>query len=523
MAGAPLSAGDLRNAIERREVIPYFQPIVELRSGRLWGFEMLGRWQHAEQGLISPGRFIPLAESSGLMDPLSDLLAEQAFEFLGARFPRHLTLSINVTPAQMRDRSLPARIGAAAKRAGFPAGQLIVEITETALLSDLKAAVAIANDFKAQGIKLALDDFGTGYSSLGYLNSLPLDEIKIDQSFVRAMNDQKESRKIAAAVAGLGQSLGLTTVAEGIEEKTHSDMLFYLGCELGQGYLYSRPVPTREVPGLIERDSLSSPPTSPLLAKEMAAQLEVAPALRLAQLQAIYDSAPVGLCFLDRDLRYVSINKQFTDLAPNSPLPRLGRTVEEVVEPVTYARVRSYLQRALAGQASYNVEVPLSSSEDGSPPKTVLMFCHPVFDEANEVVGVSVAIRDITSQKHIEQDLLHHKDHYRIPLELSSNYPFTADPQGNISWFETRGLTGAGMDELLGQGWQKIVHPDDLPALDEKWASDLRTGTQHEHKFRIRMADGTWRWTRSRAAPRRDEDGKIVGWYGLLEEISDHK
>lgn len=399
MAAATLSAEDLRTAIEHREVVPYFQPIVELRSGRLWGFEMLGRWQHPEWGMIPPSQFIPLAETSGLMDRLSATLAEQAFESLSPIFPRHLTLSINVTPAQMRDRFLPKRIQAATDRTKFPASQLVVEITETALLKNLETAVAIANDFKAQGIKLALDDFGTGYSSLGYLNSLPLDEIKIDQSFVRGMNEHRESRKIAAAVAGLGQSLGLTTIAEGIEQKTHSDMLFYLGCELGQGYLYSRPIPIREVPMMIEKAALSSPPTSPLLAKEMAAQLEVAPALRLAQLQAIYDSAPIGLCFLNKELRYVSINKQFTDLAPNSVVPRLGRTVEEI-QPLIFPKVEPYLRRALAGEATYNVEVALPPSANAPAGRTVLMFCHPVFDEASEVVGVSVAIRDITSYKH---------------------------------------------------------------------------------------------------------------------------
>jgi EAL domain-containing protein (putative c-di-GMP-specific phosphodiesterase class I) len=226
MTAQTFSPADLQNAIERGEVVPYFQPIVELRSGELWGFEMLARWLHPQLGMIPPYQFIPLAETSGLMDPLCESVTKQAYEALMPNFPAHLSLSVNVAPTQMRDRSLSTRILSWMESAGFPPSQLIVEITETALFHDFDVAVAVANDLKDKGIRLALDDFGTGYSSLKYLNSLPLDEIKIDQSFISSMNERRDSRKIAAAVAGLGQSLGLTIVAEGVEENIHADICF---------------------------------------------------------------------------------------------------------------------------------------------------------------------------------------------------------------------------------------------------------------------------------------------------------
>jgi PAS domain S-box-containing protein len=384
----------------------------------------------------------------------------------------------------------------------------------------MEVVIGVANDLKALEIKIGLDDFGTGYSSLRYLNSLPLDEIKIDQSFVRAMNENRESRKIAAAVAGLGQSLSLTTVAEGVEDKSHADMLFYLGCELGQGYFFGRPAPASEARAVMAKERLAPPPSSPLLAREMAHHLEVIPALRLAQLQAIYDSVPEGLCFLDKDLRYVSVNKRFTELAPTTLGPLLGRKVEEV-HPFVYAQVGSYLRRALAGEPSYNVEVDSPRAAFPTESGTVIMYSQPVRDEANEIVGVSVAIRDITAFKRIEQELQEKKDHYQIPLEMNASYPFTADPQGNLTWGDPRGLLGLSPKDILGQGWQRIVHPDDLNRVERQWSSDLQTGIPHDIEFRALKADGTWHWFRSHAAPRRSETGEILGWYGLLEDVDD--
>ena len=322
---------------------------------------------------------------------------------------------------------------------------------------------------------MALDDFGTGYSSMHYLKSLPLDEIKIDRSFVSSMNEQRDSRKIAAAVAGLGQSRGLTVVAEGVEENIQADICFYLGCDLAQGYLYSRPVPATDVPSIIANPTLSSPPRSPLLSKDMATHLEVSPALRLAHLMAIYDSAPLGLCFLDKDLRFVSSNERYVEVAP-SVNPPLGRTIDEV-QPLIFAKIGSYLRRAQTGERSYNVEVlnPIF------PNRTMLVFCEPVRDEANEIVGVCVALRDITAYKQLEEDLLEHKEHYQLPIDLNSTYPFTTNPDGQINGLKRAGLTDFAWRrhaEWAGSGlcirrtfteWKRAGRPIFVRGLNTKW------------------------------------------------------
>jgi EAL domain-containing protein (putative c-di-GMP-specific phosphodiesterase class I) len=236
---------DLRSAIDNQEIVPWFQPIVDLRTGLLSGFEVLARWRHPQRGIVLPTEFIPLAERTALIGPLMDVLLVQACE-AAAAFPGHLTLSVNVSPLQLRDRLLPEQMQGAMERGGFSFQKLIVEITESALVPNLDLATSIAKELKALGAQLALDDFGTGYSSLRHLQTLPFDKIKIDASFVQSMMSQRESRKIVAAVVGLGLSLGLETVGEGIEEKEQADLLFSLGCDLGQGWWYGRPMPATE-------------------------------------------------------------------------------------------------------------------------------------------------------------------------------------------------------------------------------------------------------------------------------------
>jgi EAL domain-containing protein (putative c-di-GMP-specific phosphodiesterase class I) len=205
----------------------------------------------------------------------------------------------------LSDPGLPGLIQAAAGRHSFPLQQLTVEITESALLNNLECARKIDCEIREMGCHLALDDFGTGYSSLRHLQALPFSKLKIDRSFVKAMTDERESRKIVAAVVGLGHSLDMACVAEGIETEEQTDMLLRLGCELGQGWLFGRPLPAEHIPEMI-----AAVPRA--LSNWVATQqftitvscLDALPAQRLAQLQAIYDGAPVGLCFVDRNFRY---------------------------------------------------------------------------------------------------------------------------------------------------------------------------------------------------------------------------
>ncbi len=385
-------------------LVPCFQAVTDLQTGQIAGFEVLARWQHPEFGLILPANFISLAEEHGLIGALSEQVFCKAFRF-GAQLPPGLFLAVNVSPIQLRDWGLAQRVRGWAEEAGFLLSRVTIEITESALLDNLEQARTIAVELKELGCRLALDDFGTGYSSLLHLQALPFDKLKIDRSFVKSMLLARESRKIVAGVIGLAHSLDLVTVAEGIETEEQAKMLLTLGCQLGQGWFYGRPGPVDAA-----LMCLSDPPRalsiqSAVNEAEMAVRtLEGRPAERLAQLQAIYDGAPVGLCFLDTKLRYVSINRRLAEMNRVPVAAHLGRTVAEIHQD-NYVNFEPYLLRALGGEAIHGVEVVRGPSRTGGPTEYNLASYQPARDEAGEVIGVSIAVIDITSLKRAEEEL----------------------------------------------------------------------------------------------------------------------
>ena len=244
--------GELRQAVANDLIIPHFQPLVDMSTERLIGFEMLARWPHPIRGMVSPAEFIPIAEDTGLIGPMTDCLLRRAC-CIAMTWPPDILLACNVSPLQLRDRGLPAMVRAALDHSGLPPHRLELEITESALVGDLDLARDLLNELKALGVRLALDDFGTGYSSLRHLNMLPFDKLKIDAGFVGAMASNMESRKIVAAVVGLGHSLGMVTVAEGVEEPETAALLRDLGCDIGQGWLFGRPGPAAAASTLLQR------------------------------------------------------------------------------------------------------------------------------------------------------------------------------------------------------------------------------------------------------------------------------
>ena len=522
-------ASDLRRALETDEIVPYFQPLVELRTGLLRGFEALARWQHPQRGLIAPNEFIPLAEKSGLHGILTGKLLTAVFT-AAKDIPDHLTLSVNISLTQLTDLTLPKHVFAAAHQASFPLHRLVLEITESALIGNTEHAARIANELKEQGSRLALDDFGTGYSSLRHLQLLPFDELKIDASFVRSMTHTRESRKIAAAIIGLGNSLSLTTVAEGVENQTIADMLLWLGCDIGQGWLYGRPVPPAQLPEVLaERLDSPLPPSSPEDSSastnaNLPLRLEALPTQRLAQLNAIYDGAPVGLCFLDRNLRFVSVNKRLAEMHNLPVASHLGRHISEII-PEKFAQCEPYLLRALDGEPYAGLEIRFPDPRRPGTMRTFLISYQPARDEVDEVIGISVSVVDITARKTAEEALAESEDHYRHTVELNPQVPWTANPDGSILDVSQRGelLTGLSKQEMLGDGWLRVLHPDDLERTIHAWQESVRTGHPLDIEYRILHHDIGWRWMRSRASPRRGEDGEIIRWYGTVEDIDDHK
>src|SRR6202048_3905430 len=336
---------DLRRGIESGEIVPYYQPLTELRTGQLIGFEVLARWKHPLRGMVPPDEFIRMAEDAGCIGQLMEKVLLQSFTGM-RQLPEYLRLSINVSAIQLRDRTLRRQVSLAAEEVGFSLQRLTVEITESALVGNVEHARTITEELKALGVRIAIDDFGTGYSSLRHLHALPFDEIKVDRTFVQTMLSRRESRKIVAAIIGLGQSLGLTTVAEGVEDEAQADMLQWLGCDLAQGFLYGRPVSGARLERFVQeqkkmvRREVGRPPNP----EDTTFQMDALPSQRLSQLQAIYDGAPVGLCFVDRNERYVSLNKRLAEMNRAPIVAHLGRTVAEMI-PEFYVFLGPYIKR----------------------------------------------------------------------------------------------------------------------------------------------------------------------------------
>lgn len=518
-----LAEADLHRAIAEDELRPAFQPLIEMRTGQLSGFEVLARWNHRELGEIAPDEFIPEFERSGLIDDLSRILLEKAFAVPLFR-ERNLGLAINISPHQLLESKLAERLAEVASRFIFPLDRLTIEITESALLDDLDRAEAVARELKSLECRLALDDFGTGYSSLRHLHALPFDELKIDRSFVSSVIEKRESRKIVAAVVGLGNSLGLTTVAEGVETEEQANMLVWLGCDLGQGWLYGRPAPARDLPQVVAAIKPIESAVLPMFSGDgTLTSLAAQPAERLSQLQAVYDGAPVGLCFLDRKMRYVSLNRRLAQLNGVPAIDHIGKSVAEVI-PHVFPMVEPFIQRALDGEPVIGVEVHKPGTHRGEG-DTLLISYQPARDEGGEVLGVSVAIMDITGRKRTEAALKESEDHYRHMFELNPHVLWVLNDKGEVieaspNW---EAYTGQTDDEALGNGWMKMLHPDDVEPTLMAIEHTLKTGDPIDVEYRVRAPGGEWRWMRSRGAPRFLPSGKVVGVYGVVEEVHAQK
>ena len=238
--------GELRQAIETEQITPFYQPLVNLRTGRIFGFEALARWKRSNGEHIAPDVFIAVAEETGLITPLFERLLRRACQD-AMRWPDHMVLSFNVYPEQMEDRLLAARNLNILKETALAPERLEIEITENALIEDPDLAASTMESLHEAGIQIALDDFGTGYSNLSQLARFKFDKIKIDKSFVANCTTDERQEKIIQAMLGLSRSLHVKTTVEGVEDNRQLAYFLSHGCDIGQGYLFGKAMPAGEV------------------------------------------------------------------------------------------------------------------------------------------------------------------------------------------------------------------------------------------------------------------------------------
>jgi diguanylate cyclase (GGDEF)-like protein len=237
---------DLRRALPAGEFELYYQPVVNLASNEISGFEALIRWNHPRHGLVAPAKFIPLAEEIGFIVPMGEWVIRQACA-TAAQWPKDLHVAVNISAAQFRSPTLMQHIIGALAASGLHPTRLEIEITETVLLQNRETTLAVLHQLRSLGIRIAMDDFGTGYSSLTYLQCFPFDKIKIDRSFVKDITENTGSLNIVRAVAALASGMGMTTTAEGVETREQLDSITTEGCTEMQGFLFSKPLPAHEI------------------------------------------------------------------------------------------------------------------------------------------------------------------------------------------------------------------------------------------------------------------------------------
>jgi EAL domain-containing protein (putative c-di-GMP-specific phosphodiesterase class I) len=250
-AAAALRTGtDLHRALERDELVVHYQPITDLRSGRVVGFEALLRWNHPERGLVAPSEFIPLAEDTGLIVPIGAWMLETACRQIvhwqavrhAEAVPGKLSINVNLSPRQLADPVLPRSVARILHDTGVDPDTVCLELTENALLHATSAAEALAS-LRKLGVHISIDDFGTGWSSLSYLKRFPVSSLKIDRTFIEGLGRDVEDTSIVEAIVTLAHALGLTAVAEGLETETQLETLRVIGCDYAQGFLLGRPLP----------------------------------------------------------------------------------------------------------------------------------------------------------------------------------------------------------------------------------------------------------------------------------------
>jgi diguanylate cyclase (GGDEF)-like protein len=253
----------IRFGLEHGQFLPYFEPQVDLATGEIVGFEVLARWIHPLSGVIGPDMFIPVAEEIGLIGRLSEQVISAALRD-AAEWPAGIKISVNISPSQLADGWLAQRIVRILSETAFPAERLVVEITESSLFADMDLARTIVTSLKNQGVRLALDDFGSGFSSLAHIRSLPFDIIKIDRSFVANLNSKRESAAIIRAVTTLAAALSVPVCVEGIESEDAYKAVVRLGCGIGQGWYFGKPMTAEDARELLADGSRAGnePPLS---------------------------------------------------------------------------------------------------------------------------------------------------------------------------------------------------------------------------------------------------------------------
>lgn len=451
----------LREAIKRREIRLHYQPVVDLSSGAMVGVEALARWDDAELGSVPPDQFIAVAESSGLVNDLGrwvlDAACRQAAQWPG----RHGTppvISVNVSPVQLREPGFISDVQAVLDSTGLAPNRLCLEITETAIVTDVADAAATLRRLRDLGVQLALDDFGTGHSSLTLLRSLPLHLVKIDRSLIRGVATGAQDAVLVQLIVDAAHTLGLRVTAEGIEDVGQAQQLVSLGCDTGQGWLFGRPSPP-PAPGR----SWPRPLVPPLWLEPT-----VGPPVALSGNGDLVVMA-------DRDQQVTYVSAACRRILGRMPSEAVGQPLSDL----------------LGTRDQGPVTLQLTHKEGGT--RWLRGIVQPLQDTLGEVSEILCVLSDVTSTVLRERALADSEELFRSAFSGAPIGIALSDFEGRLLRVNPAlaELVGRSADELKELSVADITHPDDLGADDANLA-EVREGVVHRHRVlkRYLHADG---------------------------------
>ena len=453
----------LDKGLQNKNIWPAFQPIVDIYSGNIVSFEVLARWNDSYAGEIPPSVFIPCLENHDLIETFSDHLMSQACK-MATNWPEHISLAFNISPLQLAAEKFCQRLEKIASDSCFPINRIELEITESLLFSDDYSAYALLHELDELGVKIGIDDFGTGHSSLARLEAFPFHKLKIDSRFVHNIDSDPAKRRIAAAVIGLGQSLGITTVAEGIETQTEATILRNFGCDLGQGWLYGKGEPYEKAQLRIRPGSAQSTPPNPK-------PLDASPFQQLHQINNIYSQAPVGLCFLDTEFRYVRTNARFADIHALTPLELKGKKIHDILDERQLKRALKTLTASIHSDKPFEENYKFLGRD-------IKIIHSRVLDSGGDFVGFSLFSIDMTEENIIKRQAIEERDYANSILDSLPNVFYHYDQNTRLRrWnknLET--VTGYSDSELFGFDPLNFVPSAEQENLSKAINSVIETG-----------------------------------------------
>lgn len=513
---------DLWKALENKEFQLYYQPKLDLISGKIKGVEALIRWKHSERGFISPGEFIPLAEETGLIIRMGEWVLRtacaqmKAWQEAGLPF---IQTSVNLSVLQLYQPDLVELVRNVLEETDLDPQYLEFELTENMLI-DSEQTLRVLRELKALGVKISLDDFGTGYSSFHYLREAPIDRIKIDQSFVRNCTLDANDEVIVKTIIAMAHQLKVEVVAEGVELKEQLIFLQRLLCNEAQGYLFCRPLPPEELVEKIEEieqiiDQIGIP-------HEITHQNRTEEALKMVR-QELADTVrqQQGMIFKYKEKDGTFIHT----LCDGELLYRMGLMPEQIVNRKlndflsldAAERKRSYYQRAWKGEDHVTYEGTINGI-------WYLASLRPI-RRGGKVVEVIGSCVDITEQKKAMEALRLSEFHYRLITENMQDLVRVLDVNGKVKYASPsyEKITGFSPKQVEGHSIFRIIHPDDRSTFRRQFTQMISTKLPSQFEYRMSHANGKWVDVESQGTPVLNEDGEIEHIVLACRDISERK